>query len=140
MNRRAVEDSLSDVGPAVGWVSQMSSTVALPEDARFGIELCLEEALANLILHGRAPDGRKDIAIVFSADDAQAKIQITDRCTPYDVVNADLPPARGFDDPGEGGRGLRLLRSFASELSYETRDGGNILTMVFGGGADHAGT
>ena len=131
MFRRPVEDSLSDVGRAVSWVSEISSTIEFSADLRFAIELCLEEALANLILHGQAPDGRKDIAITFCADAGRATIQITDRCSPYDTANVALPEPRGLDDPGEGGRGLRLLRTFATELSYETTAERNTLTMIF---------
>jgi anti-sigma regulatory factor (Ser/Thr protein kinase) len=135
MYRRAVDDSLNDVGPAIGWVSQVSTEADLSEDTRFGIELCIEEALANLIMHGQSPSGNKDIAIVFSADRFRAKVQILDRCAPFDVVNADLPQSGSFDDSREGGRGLRLLRSFASEITYETVGEENILTMVFGAGS-----
>jgi len=138
MHRRAVEDNLCDVGQAIGWVSQVSSTADLSEDTRFGIELCMEEALANLVMHGQAPDGQKDIAIVFSVDGSRATVQILDRCAPYDVMNADLPQPGQFDDSSEGGRGLRLLRSFATEMSYETCDGRNVLTMVFGQGSANA--
>ena len=124
---RAVSNDLSDVGHAIEWAGDLVSGAGLSADVRFNIEVCLEEALANLILHGEATDGRKDIALAVSADETGASIVITDRCAPFDVEH-EIP---SHDDLQEGGRGLRLLRAFASELSYASKDDGNALTLRF---------
>jgi anti-sigma regulatory factor (Ser/Thr protein kinase) len=124
-----VRDDLGDVGPAIEWAGQWISVV--PEDLRFGIEVCLEEALANLILHGQPTDGDKDIAVEVAADSMGATVAVTDRCAPYDVVHAASPPREKADAMIEGGRGLRLMHAFATELAYATHDGRNHLTMIF---------
>jgi anti-sigma regulatory factor (Ser/Thr protein kinase) len=131
MARRAVLDDLLDIGPAIAWVAEVTAGAGLSGDLRFAIDLCLEEALANLILHGQAPGGPKDIVLEVSADAAGALIVISDRCAAYDVAEAALPPAPGLESEREGGRGLRLLRSFASDLAYETAGGLNALTLTF---------
>ena len=128
-HRRPVRDDLADVGPAIAWAGQWIS--AVPEDLRFGIEVCLEEALANLIVHGQSTDGIKDIEIGVRGDCRGATVEITDRCAPFDVVHEASPPRENADALLEGGRGLRLMRSFASELAYATQDGRNQLTMTF---------
>jgi anti-sigma regulatory factor (Ser/Thr protein kinase) len=130
MPRRAVEDDLGDVGAAIAWAGQWTGTV--PEDARFALEVCVEEALANLITHGRAVDGAKDIALTVSADAAGATVEISDRCAPYDVAHA--APSRQEKAGGllEGGRGLKLIHAFARDLAYASEPGGNKLTMTFG--------
>ena len=128
-HRRSVRDDLADVGPAIAWAGQWISTV--PEDLRFGIEVCLEEALANLIVHGQSTDGNKDIQIGVTGDCQGAKVEITDRCAPFDVVHEASPPRENADALLEGGRGLRLMRSFATGLAYETEGGRNQLTMTF---------
>jgi anti-sigma regulatory factor (Ser/Thr protein kinase) len=128
MCRRAVRDDLADVGPAIEWAGRLAA--ALDPDVRFAVEVCLEEGLANLILHGRAPKGEKDIVLAFTGDALGARIEISDRCAPFDVAQA--APVADADDPlREGGRGLMLLRAFASELSYETQGGRNRLTLTF---------
>lgn len=136
MPRRAVEDDLRDVGAAIAWTGEW--TAALAEDDRFALEVCVEEALANLITHGRAAGGEKAIALTVVADDARAVIEITDGCAPFDLTAAVPPPREGADALLEGGRGLKLIRSFAGDLAYESEPGGNRLTMRFGGGAKPA--
>jgi serine/threonine-protein kinase RsbW len=128
-HRRSVRDDLADVGPAIAWASQWISTV--PEDLRFGIEVCLEEALANLIVHGQSTDGHKDIEIGVAGDGQGATVEVTDRCAPFDVVREASPPRENADALLEGGRGLKLIRSFASELAYATEGGRNQLIMTF---------
>jgi anti-sigma regulatory factor (Ser/Thr protein kinase) len=131
IHTRAVGDDLHDVARAVEWVGGLAAEAGLPEDLRFSIELCLEEALANLVMHASAPSGEKDarIAVTVGADDCT--IRLSDRCAPFDVVGAPLPDTETPAELKEGGRGLRLLRAFASELAYDSEPGRNILTLTF---------
>lgn len=135
MSRRPVADDLSDVSGATAWVGQQVAEAGLAEDVRYNIEVCVEEALANLVEHARPMAGAKDIAICVVTDGDGATIVVSDHCVPFDSTRAPAS-APGTDklDAGAlqaGGRGLRLMRAFASELTYRTVDGGNELTMRF---------
>jgi len=128
VNRRAVRDDLADVGPAIAWAGAFVDQAGLSPDVRFAVDLSLEEALANLIMHGQCP-GPKDIVLTVVADAEGATITVTDRCAPFDVTQQRI----GGDETGlaVGGRGLRLLRAFAGELSYAAGGERNILIMRF---------
>ncbi len=131
MQRRPVADDLSDVRGATAWVSREVAQAGLAEDVLFNIEVCVEEALANLIEHGRTIHGDKDIAICFDSDPQGATILVTDRCIPFDAAEAPSPRPPSAQDMHAGGQGLRLMRAFASELTYRTTEGRNELTMRF---------
>jgi len=131
MHRRPVADDASDVRGATAWVGEFVAQAGIAEDIRFNIEVCVEEALANLIQHGRPVQGVKDIAISVFVDGEGATIQVTDRCVPFDAAEAPSPERPSLDDMRAGGQGLRLMRAFASELTYRTTEGGNELTMRF---------
>lgn len=128
MKRRAVRDDLSEVSPAVAWVEAEAAAAGLSADVRNALQVCVEEALVNLILHGRA-QGEKDIAVGVMAGAAGATVAISDRCAPFDVSREAAPAGPTAADMREGGMGLRLIRSFASELSYASAGGRNTLTM-----------
>jgi serine/threonine-protein kinase RsbW len=129
MRLRAVADDLSDVSGATAWVARQLAEANLAEDARYNIEVCVEEALANLIEHARPLGNDKDIAVCVDAGRDGATVVVTDRCVPFDSTRAPPPPP---PDAGHvGGRGLRLMRAFSSELAYRTADGRNELTMRF---------
>jgi serine/threonine-protein kinase RsbW len=131
VQRRPVADDLSDVRGATAWVSRQVAQADLAEDVRFNIEVCIEEALANLIEHGRPVHDDKDIAISVDADPQGATILVTDRCIPFDAAEAPSPRPPSAQDMHAGGQGLRLMRAFASELTYRTTKDRNELTMRF---------
>jgi anti-sigma regulatory factor (Ser/Thr protein kinase) len=131
MKSRPVKDDLGDVGPAIEWAGRFVDKAGLSPDVRFAVDLSLEEALANLIMHGHcASDEGKDIVLAVATDASGATVTIQDRCAPFDVTahhaEEDAAAAEGI-----GGRGLKLLRSFVSELSYATKGDQNTLTMRF---------
>ena len=128
MNSRPVKDDLGDVGPAIEWAGEFVDQAGLSPKVRFAVDLSLEEALANLIMHGKSGEGDKAIVVSVVADDAGATVTISDRCAPFDVTEHQ---AAAPDPMDIGGRGLKLLRSFAGELSYATRGDRNTLTMKF---------
>jgi anti-sigma regulatory factor (Ser/Thr protein kinase) len=129
MTVRPVKDDLRDVARAIAWVGEILDAAGLHADIRFAVDLGLEEALANLIMHGVCPCGEKDICVDVSASQEEALVIITDACEPFDVTDpANETEPEGWDP---GGRGLRLLRAAVSDLAYATTDGRNVLTLRF---------
>ncbi|HEY1414293.1 MAG TPA: ATP-binding protein [Caulobacteraceae bacterium] len=129
MDSRPVKDDLGDVGPAIAWAGEIVGQAGLSQDVRFAVDLGLEEALANLIMHGKGRSEGKDIVMSVAAGPAEAVVTITDRCTPFDVTSATAEKTpSGFDI---GGRGLRLLHAFVSELTYRALGDRNELTLTF---------
>jgi anti-sigma regulatory factor (Ser/Thr protein kinase) len=129
VNSRAVRDDLADVGPAIEWAGAFVDRAGLSPEVRFAIDLSLEEALGNLIMHGQRQGPEKDIVVSVVADTEGATITITDRCAPFDVTQRR--PVGDETRLSVGGRGLRLLQAFAGELSYAAGADRNILTMRF---------
>lgn len=97
-----------------------------PRDV-FGVRLALEEALVNAIKHGNRMDPDKVVRIRWEVDEAHIKVVIEDQGEGFDVSDVPDPTDdENLDKPG--GRGIMLMRSFMSEVSYN--DSGNRLTLV----------
>ncbi|MDX2274996.1 MAG: ATP-binding protein [Hyphomonadaceae bacterium] len=126
MRRRSVANDLAEVGKAVAWADAIALEAGVSDRVRQDLQVCLEEALANLIMHGRA-DGDKAIAFKVRANPAGVELRIFDRCAPFDVTKAEL---RQLEAGRSGGAGLRLLRGLASELRYGSLWGRNKLTVI----------
>ena len=133
MQGRAVEDDLRAVKAASEWVEARLVSAGTGEDLRHDVHVCLEEALANLILHGHPREGDKHIRLELTASSDGATLIVSDRCVPYDITEhvprAD-PPA-----PGEiraGGNGVTLIRAFAGRVQYSAEDDRNDLRLEFG--------
>lgn len=129
MNSRPVRDDLADVGPAIEWAGQLVDQAKLSPDVRFAVDLGLEEALANLIMHGQSRGRAKDIVVSVAAGGEEAVVTISDHCAPFDVTRRQA--AEGNAGLTAGGRGLKLLHAFTGELTYDSKDDQNTLTMRF---------
>jgi anti-sigma regulatory factor (Ser/Thr protein kinase) len=114
------------VGSAIEWADDITVRAGAPERVRQDFQVCLEEALANLIMHGKAA-AEKEIGLTLIANESGVEAYISDRCVPFDVTTAHIPKA---DAARTGGVGMRLLRTFASELSYESGATGNMLRLT----------
>jgi anti-sigma regulatory factor (Ser/Thr protein kinase) len=123
-----VADRLSAIGPVLAWADAAAKDAGLSAERRDALQVCLEEVLANLILHARPRARHKAIGVGVSTDSGAVTLRVADACQSFDPRIA--PPVA---DSGlrSGGRGLRLLAAFASGLDYRSGDDGNELVMTF---------
>jgi len=84
----------------------------------FGVHLAIEEALVNAIRHGNREDPRKRVEVHCRLARDRVKVEIADE-------GPGCEPAR-VPDPTDAchlalpmGRGLHLMRSFMSRVTYE---------------------
>lgn len=105
---------------------------ALSGEALFRFDICLSEALANLVLHAETTDKSAPITVKIrhEADRLNASI--------FDPVGAEAfdirDKARALDDVdalAESGRGLGLILECADEVNYGPTPDGNRLKLTF---------
>jgi serine/threonine-protein kinase RsbW len=131
-NRLVLRNDLAELDRLAGWI-EASIQGDLSADTSFAIQLCLEEAIANIIMHGAAKDDRSEIAIEVERNGGTLVARIEDTGREFDPTQV---PARllanSLDEAKAGGFGMHLVRSFVSGMHYERReDDSNRLTMRF---------
>ncbi len=92
----------------------------------FGVRLALEEAIVNAIKHGNRMDPDKSVRGQWGINCTLVKVSIEDQgpgFAPEDIP--DPTDEENLDKPG--GRGIMLMKSFMSDVSYNDR--GNVLVM-----------
>jgi anti-sigma regulatory factor (Ser/Thr protein kinase) len=110
-----------------GWAQQ-----DLSSDLSFAVQLCLEEAVANVIMYGAGGRDGLEIAVEVEDDGATLVARVVDNGRPFDPTEAPRPPmASSLAQAKIGNLGIHLMRSFASSMQYERRDGRNQLTLQF---------
>lgn len=125
-HRFAVGVSLADIPDVIAAIDIRAGEYGLDDDQRYAIQVCLEEVLANVILHGRTRGKhQKRINVAFSVEGGRALISVSDTCAPFDVTQ---PPPQVEKD-AVGGRGLRLLQAFAKRLDYRRVGHRNVLDI-----------
>src|SRR5262245_28757030 len=130
-NRLELRGDLSGLRRLTGWI-EAGAQHELSADTSFAVQLCLEEAVANIIMHGGANDDRLEIAIELERDGATLVARIEDTGCEFDPTQfSPLSMAKSLEDAKIGDYGIHLMRSFASDMHYERREGRNRLTLRF---------
>jgi serine/threonine-protein kinase RsbW len=88
--------------------------------------------VANVIMYGGGARDRLEIAVEVENNGATLVARIVDNGRPFDPTEAPRPPmASSLAQVRIGNLGIHLMRSFASSMRYERRDGCNRLTLQF---------
>jgi len=122
----ATPDRLADID---AWIEQAGGAWRLSEDVVFRARVCVAEVLANLLEHGRSrPDG-DDIRITLRAFPPALGLEIHDSGGPFDPTARAAAAAAAPASHALGGRGLRLLGAYASDMTYRRAGRWNVLSL-----------
>jgi serine/threonine-protein kinase RsbW len=132
-DRLELRADLSELRRLAQWIKARAPQV-LCADGLFGVQLCLEEAVANIIMHGGGKDDRLEIAIELERNGGTLVARIEDSGCEFDpTLFPPLSVAKSLEEAKVGYCGIQLMRCFASGLHYERQNGRNRLTLQFAG-------
>lgn len=126
----ALSAQTSELRRAAAWLQTEAGARAVPDEDIGRLDLCLHEALANVIDHGGlAADA--PLQLRLQVGNGSATLTLDDGGTPYDPTQAALT-ARPLtlEDTEPGGLGVMMLRSQSDQLDYEYVDGRNQLHIT----------
>jgi serine/threonine-protein kinase RsbW len=104
----------------------------LSANLSFAVQVCLEEAVANIIMYSTTKDDRLEIVVEVEREDQTLVARIEDNGSAFDPTQVPRPPRpASLAEAKVGNLGLHLMRSFASGMHYERRDSLNRLTVRF---------
>lgn len=98
--------------------------------ARF--EICMSEALTNIVKHGQtaAPDAQIEMVLAWAGDAVTVEILDLPGAAPFDL-RTHAPRLDEIDPLAEGGRGLALIMHCATAVDYVTSGPRNRLVLTF---------
>jgi anti-sigma regulatory factor (Ser/Thr protein kinase) len=136
VHRLRLRSQLSDLVMLWPWVGELASEYQIPVSTLFSINLCLEEALSNIIRHGYRGQPGHSITVDFAAKHSREIVfTVEDQAPAFDPLshsaNSFMAPPDSMDRLQAGGHGIRLLHKFAGILSYERLASGNRLIIRF---------
>jgi sigma-B regulation protein RsbU (phosphoserine phosphatase) len=126
----------ADVGElrrASGWLEANGHQHGVPEEHIGRLDLCLNEALANVIAHGSAALEAPvllHMTVGRCQGQYQASVTVIDSGPRFDTTTAELKAVPScLADAEPGGLGLRMIRSLSDAQTYQYVDGLNELTF-----------
>jgi anti-sigma regulatory factor (Ser/Thr protein kinase) len=126
---------MSELAQIPPWIERLAMRHTIPASTQFAMNLCLEEALSNIVQHGYSGKPDHPIAVHFASPrDDYYVLVVEDEAPPFNPVDApELPAMSLVDETQIGGQGIRLLRRFADALEYQAMPTGNRLSIGFSG-------
>ena len=128
--RLVLPSHIEAVADAAAALTDFVKSCGLDEQAAFGIDMAVREAVTNAMVHGNQEDDTKSVEVVFSCLEGALEIEIRDQGEGFDPVSVPDPtePANILKPSG---RGIFLMRTFMDDVEWFTRpEGGTAVRMV----------
>lgn len=118
------------------WLAEVARQHNVPDEIIESLDVCLNEALANVLSYGGAGSTMAPITISFQNQIVDqygrlAVVCIEDSGGAFDPTTANSKPRPVSLSTAEpGGHGLVIIRAFADQLTYEYREQCNVLCFA----------
>ncbi|HEX6573767.1 MAG TPA: ATP-binding protein [Gemmatimonadaceae bacterium] len=129
--RMSVGADPDGVGKVSAAFAEFAQTYALPDAVRRNFSVALDELLANELSHAMAGRENGLLTVEGQLDQDRLAVTLTDDGPPFDPFAQDAPDTTlSVEDRPIGGLGIHLVRKLMDEVSYERRDGCNMVSLV----------
>ena len=100
------------------------------EEAAFGIDMAVREAITNAMVHGNKEDETKSVEVTLNCLGHELEIEVKDQGEGFDPTSIPDPT-----DPANilktSGRGIFLMRTFMDEVKWSmSPEGGTTVRMT----------
>jgi serine/threonine-protein kinase RsbW len=117
-----------EIARASAWLEAACLAHGVPPEEIDRLDLCLNEALANVITHGKAPS---PISLHLQVSRHEATLTVADSGAAFDPLVAPQKPApKALQEATPGGLGLLMIRKFSDAQHYHHSDGQNRLSFA----------
>jgi len=118
------------VADAATALAEVVRRAKYPDEAAFGIDMAVREAVTNAVLHGNLQDEAKTVEVTFVTSANAIEITVRDRGTGFKIENVPDPT----DEPNllkTSGRGIFFMRTFMDQVEWSSHpEGGTIVRMT----------
>ena len=119
-----------EISAADAWIEEVGRSWGIAERTTFGARICVAEIAANVLEHGATPAEPAQLGVTLRRRESGLDVEITDSGRPFDPTTLPEPPLSDAIEAAHiGGLGLRLVRSYASEVTYRHDGVCNHLTL-----------
>ena len=114
---------IDTVATAAAAVAEFVSRSGITEDAAFGIDMAVREAVTNAVVHGNRQDENKTVEVTLKSSPDAVEISVHDQGAGFNPEAVPDPTAEE-NILKASGRGIFFMRSFMDEVNWLIRPGG----------------
>jgi len=121
---------IDTVASAAAAVAQFIGRSGMSDDAAFGIDMAVREAVTNAVLHGNRQDENKTVDIVLKSSPDAVEISVHDQGPGFNPESVP-DPTTTENILKTSGRGIFFMRTFMDEVDWLIRpEGGTTVRML----------
>ena len=114
---------IDTVATAAAAVAEFLSRSGITEDAAFGVDMAVREAVTNAVVHGNRQDDNKTVDVTLKSSPDAVEISVHDQGAGFNPEDVPDPTAEE-NILKASGRGIFFMRSFMDEVNWLIRPGG----------------
>ena len=131
MHEMTIEATLESIPEVTAFVDRKLEQVSCPVKAIKQINIAIDELFSNIAHYAYKPEtGPATVRVEVEKDPMTVVITFIDNGRPYDPLsNGDPDVSLSAEEREVGGLGIFLVRKMMDEVTYEYKDGKNILRV-----------
>ena len=114
---------IDTIATAAAAVAEFVGRSGISDDAAFGIDMAVREAVTNAVIHGNRQDDDKTVDITLKSSPDAVEISVHDQGPGFNPEAVPDPTAQE-NILKASGRGIFFMRSFMDEVDWLIRPGG----------------
>jgi serine/threonine-protein kinase RsbW len=121
---------IETVAAAAAAIAEFIGRSGMSDDAAFGIDMAVREAITNAVLHGNRQDENKTVDIILKSSPDAVEISVHDQGPGFNPEDVPDPTATE-NIMKTSGRGIFFMRTFMDEVDWLIRpEGGTTVRML----------
>jgi serine/threonine-protein kinase RsbW len=125
-----LESRIESIAHAAEVAAQVVRRLGFSDEAAYGVDMAVREAVTNAVLHGNQENESKKVDVRFRGSTEMLEITVRDRGVGFDPGNVPDPT-----DPQNlmkaSGRGILFIRTFMDDVEYSRHpEGGTLVRMT----------
>lgn len=131
MKELTIDATVDNITSVTDFVDEQLDTFGCPLKAKMQIDIAIDELFGNIAHYAYKPDvGPATVRVEVSENPLAVIITFIDHGVQYDPLSAEEPDTTlSAEERRIGGLGIYIVKKSMDEITYEYKDGQNILKI-----------
>ena len=131
MKELTLAATVENIEVVTDFVNEELEAFDCPMKAQMQIDIAIDELFGNIAQYAYSPEvGEATVRVELMEDPRAAVITFIDKGVPYDpLAKSDPDTTLSAEERAVGGLGIFMVKKTMDEITYEYKDGQNILAI-----------
>ena len=131
MKELTIAATVENIGIVTEFVNEQLEALDCPMKAQMQIDIAIDELFGNIAHYAYHPEvGNATVRVEVTEEPLAVIVTFIDKGMPYDPLRAAEPDITlSAEERNLGGLGIYMVKKSMDEITYEYKDGKNILSI-----------